>query len=474
TKECVTTCPPPFGNAPYGQPIQFRGQVCNNGNAVLTGIQVTDDPVATINFSATTTGGRAFGGTLQPGDCVNYTGSYQPSGNLCGPFTDTVRVTGVAGTAPNTFTVSASAQATCTVCTRPNITVTKVCLTPIVDAGQPLSYRYCVTNNGDVPLQNVVAVDDNATPGNPGDDVTTNIGNLGIGEGRCVDGVLQTSVQDCATGRIFYTNKVVVTGVNICPPPNQQQVTAMSFCVAQVRCFCDFEVQKSVACFEPPFPPGTCGGFAKTATGVRSDTQCPAFCYRFCVTNTGFVTLIPGVNLSVRDDQLGDLTSRFSPLNPGDFQCVTVSPVEHCTDTRNILTVVCSNRVTNPDGSTTTTTTVKRDTNNVVILTINITCESTLFSSMDILGEACDRLNNSSTNDCILVLPDGFAGPVFYKLRLCNTGSSGLDVTTLTGLPPGLGVADLRVCANGSAVVLPFSIGPNSCVELCGELNIVD
>jgi hypothetical protein len=108
-----------------------------------------------------------------------------------------------------------------------------------------------------------------------------------------------------------------------------------------------------------------------------------------------------------------------------------------------------------------------------VILNINITCESTLFSSMDVLGSACGGMANNSTNDCILVLPDGFAGPVYYTLKLCNTGSSSLDVTTLTGLPPGLSLADLRICANGSPVALPFSIGPNSCVELCGTLNIV-
>src|SRR6185436_12976215 len=243
TKECVDNCPGVAGEVPFGQPVQFRGQVCNTGDVPLINVVVTDTPEGGAPVQVATFG------TLAPGQCTNYTGSYTPSGNPCGPFRDTVSVT---ATPPDQRPVSASAQATCTVCTTPSITVTKVCLTPIVRAGQPISYRYCVTNNGAVPLQNVVAVDDSATPLNPADDITTQIGNLAVGQGTCVQGTVQTSLQDCAIPKLLYTNKVVVTGVNICPPPQQQQVMAMATCVAQIECECDFQIQKSVACFEPP------------------------------------------------------------------------------------------------------------------------------------------------------------------------------------------------------------------------------
>src|SRR6185503_3182749 len=104
---------------------------------------------------------------------------YQPAGNPCGPFTDTVRVT---ANVPGGSPINASAQATCTVCTRPCIEVIKDCIDTNVLAGTPIRYEFRVRNCGDVPLQNVVAVDDSATPGNTADDVTTQVGNLAVGE----------------------------------------------------------------------------------------------------------------------------------------------------------------------------------------------------------------------------------------------------------------------------------------------------
>src|SRR5437867_12965331 len=127
TKECVTTCPPPFGNSPYGQPIQFTGLICNTGDVALLNIQVTDDPATSITISNMTVDGMSFTGTLGTNKCVRYSGSYQPTGNMCGPFTDRITVvatpTGVGG---DTRSVSNSATATCTVCTAPNVCWTKV------------------------------------------------------------------------------------------------------------------------------------------------------------------------------------------------------------------------------------------------------------------------------------------------------------------------------------------------------------
>jgi len=58
TKQCVTNCAP--YSSPYGQPIMFTGFVSNTGDDTLFGVTVTDNPLTTIGFAATTSSGRTF------------------------------------------------------------------------------------------------------------------------------------------------------------------------------------------------------------------------------------------------------------------------------------------------------------------------------------------------------------------------------------------------------------------------------
>src|SRR5207245_4223707 len=143
-KVCDQAC------TPYGAPISFHGTVCNTGDTNLSNIAVTDDPRATIVFAAKTSKGNDFNPAigLAAGECVDYTGSYSPSGNLCGPFSDTITVTAVD---PTGLTVSNTdpcidpvtqqssgprppVTATCTVCNNPCINATKTCQTTVAFA----------------------------------------------------------------------------------------------------------------------------------------------------------------------------------------------------------------------------------------------------------------------------------------------------------------------------------------------------
>src|SRR6266404_3071905 len=150
TKECITDCPP-TNSAVYGSPIRFQGVVSNNSdtNTTLFNIQVSDSvPGASITFSNLTSLGHTFNGgvsninnVLLPGESVSYTGTFTPTGNLCGPFSDTISVTAqditgitVRNTDPCIDPVTlqssgprAPVTATCTICTVPEITVTKQC-----------------------------------------------------------------------------------------------------------------------------------------------------------------------------------------------------------------------------------------------------------------------------------------------------------------------------------------------------------
>src|SRR5882724_448581 len=187
TKECITDCPP-TNSAAYGSPIRFRGVVSNNSdtNTTLFNIQVSDSvPGASITFSNLTSLGHTFNGGvsninnhLLPGESVSYTGTFTPTGNLCGPFSDTISVTAqdITGFAVNNtdpcidpVTLQSSGPrapvtATCTVCTAPCIAVTKICSTNLVflcnsNPGS-IGFSGIVSNCGTVPLTNVVLTDD--------------------------------------------------------------------------------------------------------------------------------------------------------------------------------------------------------------------------------------------------------------------------------------------------------------------------
>jgi hypothetical protein len=196
------------------------------------------------------------------------------------------------------------------------------------------------------------------------------------------------------------------------------------------------DVLKEVACV---LPGGACGTYGKTATGVK-DGACPAFCYRITVTNPalrpdGTANTVPLVNITLTDPSL-DLTACNAALagvtlQPGQSTtpCV-VSPVEHCTD--HVNTVTARGASANNTSETVTDT----DTATVRVLVINIVCDITLFSSFDM-----------NENGPCMILPD--SGPVQFTLTLRNTGTTPLNVTSLSGVPA------LVDCTTGAAVPLP-------------------
>src|SRR6185436_13535191 len=110
------------------------GVVTNCGDVTLTGVTVVDNHAGTVLSLA----------SLAAHASAPYSGTYTPTGNLCGPFTDTVTAT---GTAPLDTPVvkTAQASATCQVCDNPCIDVTKTC-DQSVPFGSPIAYHVDVVN----------------------------------------------------------------------------------------------------------------------------------------------------------------------------------------------------------------------------------------------------------------------------------------------------------------------------------------
>jgi hypothetical protein len=156
-------------NFPLGGQIAFKGTVCNVGDVMLVNIGVTNTPSTSVStqspiaFSATTSAGNPFnpGLGLTNGDCVNFSGTYQPSGSLAGPFLNTVVASAVASGVAGNPVVSATNSASCAVC-GPQITNLKLVGSDLVISGSGgksnISYTAIATTNLAIPLTNWMPV----------------------------------------------------------------------------------------------------------------------------------------------------------------------------------------------------------------------------------------------------------------------------------------------------------------------------
>src|SRR5262249_37826194 len=188
TKQC--------DGAPFavGAPIKFTGSVSNCGDVLLVNVGVVDDKAGVVLGPTN---------TLDPGAVLSFSGSYIPTGNPCGPFTDTVTAS---GTAPldTPVGVTATASATCPVATTPGIKVTKTCDATIPFGTTKINVSGDVSNTGDVPLTGVSVVDS---------DGTTLIGPVDLAVGGTAHYTGRFTV---AVGCGPFTDTVTATGTNIC------------------------------------------------------------------------------------------------------------------------------------------------------------------------------------------------------------------------------------------------------------------
>ncbi len=236
TKQCATNC------TPYGQPILFTGTICNSGDDTLNGVAVSDAPAATITFATSTSFGTnsfpaAGGGRLLPGECVNFSGSYTPSGNLCGPFTNTIIASATESptgpfkfalspaTLANPLTMRATNTVTCFVCNNPAIAVTKACPPTPVPPGGTLNFTGTVTNTGDVPLTSVLVFNDQPSPGT----LVFGPAMLAPGEGAIFGGSYVVPTSSLGP----YVDTLTATGVGLCGSAVFNTFTAV--CQAQTR-----------------------------------------------------------------------------------------------------------------------------------------------------------------------------------------------------------------------------------------------
>ncbi len=344
TKECVTNCPP-TNSAAYNAPIQFRGTVCNTGDIALTNVMVTDSVIgAVIVYSNMTSLGNPFptsgGGRLMTNECVNYTGSFPPSGNLCGPFPDTVVACGTdQSSLPKT--VCATNSATCTVCAIPAITVSKFCPPTPTQPGTPLVFSGVVSNAGNVPLTNVTVLNNQPTNNTPVfGPITLDVGQF-----------------------VFFTNSYIAPADSCGPYPDTLTAFGTSVCLGSVTNTDSKScpgtnspaIIVSKSCPPGPIQPGQTLTITGTVTNIGNITLT-----NVTVTNTiaalggvsrrliGPLMLVPGAGTNFSDSYIVPLDScgpyRDTVFASGADKCfgsvVTSSDFKDCPGTNSPSVIV--------------------------------------------------------------------------------------------------------------------------------------
>jgi len=297
---------------------------------------------------------------------------------------------------------------------------------PQVILGNSYIVRVRTRNDGQHPLQNVTVT----TTGAPLCFATPlNLGGMAVGE---------TQTNQCTfTCNELSTNRysVAVSGEaaqspdRVCDVNSQgERLVARSTCEACVICAGTpgLEVRKQVVCYAnggcEPFSPNL--DTQKSAIGVRLNppnaTNCPAFCYRITVRNTGTLALTLTVtDNSTPDPDLNLINCGFpTTLAVGaTAQCV-IPAVTHCQDTLNVVTATGSSQ----GGNVTV-----RDTNRVTIEPISIICILDVSTN-----GGTSFLTPSKSCPRVLV-----GNSYIVRVRTRNTGQHPLaNVTvTTTGLP---------------------------------------
>ena len=189
----ITKTANPTTYTTVGQQITYTYTVKNSGNALISGIKITDNKTK-VTISGT---------TLAPGASVTGTGTYtiKQDDITAGSVTNSAFATGKNGKITVT---SNTVTATVTAIQSPAINLTKIAKpTTYKKVGQVIKYTYTVTNLGNVPISDIAVADNKTT-------VTIKNGTLAPGKSVKGTGAYTITQDDITAGSV--TNTATATG----------------------------------------------------------------------------------------------------------------------------------------------------------------------------------------------------------------------------------------------------------------------
>ena len=379
------------------------GVVSNCGNIAISGIVISDTAAGIIATNL----------TLAAGAAANYSTVFTAA--ACGSTSGTVTAIGTTACGAG---ITNTASSTCVVSENPCIGVTKSCDMALI--GQPNLITIVLTNCGNVRIASI-----NVSDSKYGTLAT----NLSILPGGSL--TISNLVNNLTCGN--NTSVVTVNGSSTCGTP----VSASATNTCYVDCPPCITVTKTVACLLP----GTnCGPFGKIATGMKGDSQSPAFCYSITVSNCGSITL---TNVIVNDNQLGVLANYPASL-PVNGTATRFYTKAWAVDTTNTVTVSGQSQLTG--GSVNST-----DSAVALVVQASVTCNLSVSSADD--TDPGPEVNLPS---------DGNAHQVIYTHIIC-AGNVALANVSLT---------DPVLAGLGCTMPQPFSIPAHGCVTNICSISV--
>jgi uncharacterized repeat protein (TIGR01451 family) len=145
-----------------GDNVTWAYVVTNNGNVTLTDVSVSDDQGVTVSCPKN---------SLAAGESMTCTATGQAT---AGQYANIGTVTGVPPVGPNVEASDPShyfgSAPAISMVKKTNTTQTTQPEDLYILVGDPVTWTYALENTGNVKLTGISVVDDNGTPGNPGDD----------------------------------------------------------------------------------------------------------------------------------------------------------------------------------------------------------------------------------------------------------------------------------------------------------------
>jgi len=299
---------PSTTSAAVGQSVTYTYTVQNTGTIGINNLAMSDDKLGTLTTAAR---------SILPGASTTATATYTiKESDLPGPLNNTVTVTGAEDRTNRP--VSATASATVALTYNAALNLTKVPSSTTAKVGDTVTYRFTVTNTGNVTIKGLNLTDNK-------------LGTIKTDKTELAPGATATAsathvvLESDLPGPL--TNLATIQGTDI----QNQPVTATASASIELTYTSGLAVTKK----------------ASSTTAKVGDVVT----YQFSVTNNGTVTIN---GLALNDDKLGAVTLDKASLLPGETATGSATHTINETDLPGPLTNIATATGTDSQGAAVT------------------------------------------------------------------------------------------------------------------------